>query len=89
MAADYYWKEMNEAEKKLGFELLILTDKYVPDEVLDIVLIMGSVLVIILSISEQLQMKRLLVLTVVGLRHQRREHILILHSVSFSQDFEP
>ena len=32
--------------------------------------IMGSVLVIILSISEQLQMKRLLVLTVVGLRHQ-------------------
>ena len=42
-----------------------------------------------LSISEQLQMKRLLVLTVVGLRHQRREHILILHSVSFSQDFEP
>ena len=30
---------------------------------------MGSVLVIILSISEQLQMKRLLVLTVVGLRH--------------------
>ena len=52
-------------------------------------MIMGSVLVIILSISEQLQMKRLLVLTVVGLRHQRREHILILHSVSFSQDFEP
>lgn len=38
MAADYYWKEMNEAEIKLGFELLILTDKYVPDEVLDIVL---------------------------------------------------
>ena len=53
------------------------------------VVIMGSVLVIILSISEQLQMKRLLVLTTVGLRHQRREHILILHSVSFSQDFEP
>ena len=32
--------------------------------------IMGSVLVIILSISELLQMKRLLVLTVVGLRHR-------------------
>ena len=50
---------------------------------------MGSVLVIILSTSELLQMKRQLVLTTVGLRHQRREHILILHSVSFSQDFEP
>ena len=50
---------------------------------------MGSVLVIILSTSELLQMKRQLVLTTVGLRHQRIEHILILHSVSFSQDFEP
>ena len=34
-------------------------------------------------------MKRLLVLTVGVFLHQRREHILILHSVSFSQDFEP
>ena len=42
---------------------------------------MGSVLVIILSTSELLQMKRQLVLTVVGLQPQRREHILILHSV--------
>ena len=37
--------------------------------------IMGSVLVIILSTSELLQMKRQLVLTVVGLQPQRREHI--------------
>ena len=44
-------------------------------------MIMGSVLVIILSTSELLQMKRQLVLTVVGLQPQRREHILILHSV--------
>ena len=46
-----------------------------------LLLIMGSVLVIILSTSELLQMKRQLVLTVVGLQPQRREHILILHSV--------
>ena len=54
-----------------------------------LLLIMGSVLVIILSTSELLQMKRQLVLTVVGLQPHRREHILILHSVLFSQDFEP
>ena len=46
---------------------------------------MGSVLVIILSTSELLQMKHLLVLTAVGLQPQRREHILTLHFVSFSQ----
>ena len=51
--------------------------------------IMGSVLLIILSISEQLQMKRLLVLIIVELRHQRKEQILIFHSVWFSRDFEP